>query len=99
MIQIHAVLGTVGKRTQTRLAGTALAAAITLLLALALPLDRLADMTSRVTLVLFALVNIALIVLKMRETKPPAGILVTPMWVPVAGALACIVTLVIDLVV
>ena len=45
-------------------------------------------MTSRVTLTVFSLVNLALLRLKLRENAPPEGIFTVRLWVPVAGLVA-----------
>lgn len=84
------VLGSVNPKTQTPLAGTALAVAAVLLLALALPIADLADLSARLTLVLYGLVNLALYVIKGRETGQPPGIFNCPRWVSLAGAVSCI---------
>lgn len=81
-------LSSVSPVTGTPMLATALAGCATLVLAMALPLDRLADWTSRLTLVLFALVNGALILIRMREVTPPVGVLLVPIWVPWAGLVA-----------
>ncbi len=78
---------------------TAVAAAIVLVLALALPIGQLADLSARITLVVFGLVNLALARIKRREAEAPAGIFVAPGWVPVAGAASCALFLVADLVI
>jgi amino acid transporter len=68
-----------------------------LLLALTLPLQDLADVTARLTLVVFTLVNLSLARLKARAAESPPRIFVAPRWVPWAGAAACIGLLVLDL--
>jgi amino acid transporter len=82
--------------TRTPLNATLLTAAIVLLLALLLPLERLADWTSRITLVLFALVNLALARIKAREPRRPDNLYIVPAWVPWAGCASCVVLVVID---
>jgi amino acid transporter len=77
--------------TRTPLLATALAVAAVLALALLLPLEHLADLTSRFTLILFALINLALIRIKRREPEPPRNVYVMPSWVPWAGLVSCIV--------
>lgn len=85
--------------TQTPLYATAITVGIVLLLGLLLPLERLADLTSRVTLVILALVNAALALMKLRaDTDDRPGFRVRT-WVPVTGFLACTALLVADLVV
>lgn len=83
--------------TRTPLNATLLTAAVVLGLALLLPLERLADWTSRITLVLFALVNLALTRIKARESEPPPGIgYVVPAWVPWAGCASCLALVALD---
>lgn len=83
-------LGRVSAVTHTPLVATGLMVALVLVFALLLPLERLAEWTSRITLVLFALVNLALVRIKLGERQPPAGVYVAPRWVPVLGALSCL---------
>ena len=59
-----------------------------LALALALPLEFLARATSFIILFVFALVNVALVVTKVRSPRK-AGFCV-PNFVPVLGVLACL---------
>ena len=81
-------LGRVHPLTRTPLLTTVLVTLIILILALWLPLLTLAETTSFITLVVFAMVNLSLWRVKHIE-PPPAGIRVYPLWLPVAGALAC----------
>ena len=76
--------------TRTPLKATLLVGAIILVLAMAVPLEALAEWTSRVTLSVFALVNWALIRIKLAEPETPEGVFRVPMWVPVAGLAACL---------
>lgn len=91
-----AALGRVNALTKTPLNATILVVVVTLVLAVAFPLDWLADMTTRVMLVIFALVNVSLLQLKRRGALAPAGFQV-PQWVPVLGALSCTGLLIADL--
>jgi amino acid transporter len=84
---LGAVLGRVDARTRTPLIATLLVMAAVLVLALWLPIEALAAMTSTVALVVFSLVNLALIRIKRRDPRPP-GIWCVPAWIPVAGLLA-----------
>lgn len=79
-------LATLNPRTQIPISATLLGIAVILMLAMSFKLTGLADLTSRATLLIFTLVNIALVRIKMRETTPPDGIFVAPMWAPVMGA-------------
>jgi amino acid transporter len=83
--------------TRTPLNATLLVTAVVLVLALLLPLERLADWTSRITLVLFALVNLALARIKAREGAAPANTYVAPRWVPWAGFASCLALVAIDI--
>jgi amino acid transporter len=87
---LPAALGRVNALTRTPVLATVLATASVLLLALLLPLEELADVTARLTLVIFALVNISLIRIKRRASRPPTGTYVTAPWIPWAGAATCI---------
>lgn len=91
------VLASVSPRTSTPVLATALTTAIVLVLALALPLQHLADITSHITLVVFALVNLALIRLKRREAGRRLQGFSVPQWVPWAGFLTCAAVTVSDL--
>jgi amino acid transporter len=82
--------------TRTPLNATLLSALIVLLLALLLPLERLADWTSRITLVMFAFVNLALARIKARDGAAPDTIYTVPQWVPWAGCASCLALVAID---
>ena len=90
------VLARVNSRTKTPVLATAIGIGAILLLALAVPLAGLADLTARLTLVVFALVNIALIRIKSAGEPPPAGAFVCPKWVPFAGLLSSALLIVLD---
>lgn len=73
--------------TRTPLVATALIVGLIFVLALAFPISELAEMTSRVVLVVFILVNLALLRLKWRGEKPADGVFQVPVWIPVMGCL------------
>ena len=83
---LPARLSTVNRRTRTPLFATALVTGCVLAFALALPLVRLAQTTSLITLIIFAVVNIALARIKLKSgvTEAPFNV---PLWVPLAGAM------------
>jgi basic amino acid/polyamine antiporter, APA family len=54
-------------------------------------------LSARFTLLLFAIVNLALIRIKAREAEPPRHIYLAPGWVPRAGLASCLALLLIDL--
>jgi len=81
---LPAALGRVHARTRTPVIATAVVTALVLVLALWVPLVGLAGATSTLVLVVFALVNAALIRLKRALPAPP-GVRPWPPWVPWAG--------------
>lgn len=91
-------LAAVSPITRTPLKATALTTAAVLVLALSFPLAQLADFTSRITLVLFALINLALLRIKSREDAAPANTYVAPRWVPWAGFVSCVALVAADVV-
>jgi amino acid transporter len=62
--------------------------AATLALALVLPIIRLVEFRSGITLAVFALVWLALARIRARGTPAPEGTVLVYRWVPVTGALA-----------
>ncbi len=88
--EMPALFGRLDPRTRTPVAGTVVMTLITLVLALAIPLEGLADLSSYLTLAMFASVNLALALIKARESAPPAGVFVTPRAVPVIGFVATV---------
>lgn len=86
---LSATFGRVHAIRRTPLIATATVAALVLIIALSLPLLTLAKITSFITLVLFAVINLALWKLKLKSpTNSEAGINV-PIWVPACGFLLC----------
>lgn len=90
------VLSRVDDRTRTPLVATALVVGIVLVLAVVFPIDRLAEVTTQVMLVVFAFVNLALVALKRQPNAPKAPFSV-PIAIPIIGALSCVALLVADL--
>lgn len=93
------VLARLNPMTHTPLLATAIGVGAILLLALAVPLAGLADLTAGFTLVIFAIVNLALIRIKSRNETPPLGTFICPRWVPFAGLVSSVLLLVVDLIV
>ncbi|MEW5962411.1 MAG: amino acid permease [Pseudomonadota bacterium] len=94
--QIWAPLATVSPLTRTPLLGTGLTVSLVLALALAIPLEGLAELSSRLTLAVFALVNLSLVLIRWREVARPSGIYRAPLGVPHAGFLATVLFLLAD---
>ena len=81
--------------TATPVIATALIVASVYALAMFFPLGALAEWTSRITLVVFALVNLALVRIKLRGDPPPPGVVVQPLAVPLVGVIVCVAFLLI----
>jgi APA family basic amino acid/polyamine antiporter len=75
--------------TRTPLFATFTVAAMVLVLALSFPLLTLAQFTSFITLVVFAVINFALWRLKLRPVQPKAQMINVPVWVPAIAFLLC----------
>ncbi len=71
--------------TRTPLLATWAIVVATLILALGFNLERLAEMTSQIVLVIWALANVALILIKLRKGPDPDDAFIVPLWVPVTG--------------
>jgi amino acid transporter len=80
-------LSTIHPKTRTPLQATGVMTAIVLILALWFPLVTLAQATSSIILIIFTLVNLSLIVIKLRAPEPPAGMPNYPLALPVIGFL------------
>ena len=93
------VLTRLNKVTHTPLLATGIGVFLILILALAVPLAGLADLTSRLTLVIFAIVHLAPIRIKARNDEAPSGAFICPRWVPFAGLISSVLLLALDLVV
>lgn len=91
------VLATVSKRTQSPTVATAISTVAVAVLAAFGSLAQLADMTTRLMLVVFILVNAALMTFKRRGDAPPVSIFIVPTWVPVSGLITSATMLVADL--
>ena len=94
---LPAGLGAVSNATRTPVIATALTTAMVLVLALLLPLQHLADLTARMTLLVFALVNLSLMRIKARDGHVGGGF-IAPAWVPWAGFVSCVALLILDVV-
>ncbi|MGO4916331.1 APC family permease [Pseudogemmobacter sp. W21_MBD1_M6] len=92
--RLPTVLARVHPVTRTPVIATVLISGAILALALFFPIGRLAEMTTQAVLVVFVLVNAALVRMKLRKDPVPVGIFTVPLWVPVAGTLTCIALLV-----
>lgn len=94
---LPSILSYVSARTKTPVVSTLLVSMITLGFALWLPLVTLANLTSFLILIVFSVVNAALIRIKLRDPAPK-GVYSVPFWVPFAGVVVNVTFLVIQLV-
>ena len=85
---ISEVLGKVNPRTQTPVFATGIITGVIIVAALWLPIETLARTTSYLLLVLFCMVNLALVRIKQRDSKKLATFLV-PMYIPYVGFISC----------
>jgi amino acid transporter len=95
---VPAIFAKIHTLTRTPLIATGAITVAVLTLALAFPLEGLAEWTARIVLVTFALVNMALLLLKRRGSTAPDGSFTVKIWVPVAGFLTCLALLASDFV-
>jgi len=86
-------MGVVHPKTHTPINSTILVVILILLVALALPLETLARVTSFCLLIIFALVNLSLFLIKLRGPGP-AGVFTVPLFVPVLGMISCLILLI-----
>lgn len=87
------ILSRINEKTKTPIIATFFVASITLILALIFPLSQLAEFTSQAILLIWLFVNIALIKVKLIEPKPQLHGYITPIWIPIIGAIFCFVFL------
>lgn len=89
-------LASVSRATRTPLVATAIIVAAIAVLALALPIAALAEWTSRIVLLVFLFVNLALLRLKRRRHAGPRPAFQVPAIVPAMGLLTSGLLLVLD---
>ena len=92
---VPALLGMVHPKTQTPLLATALVAGVIVALALFFPLEGLARTTSYIVLAVFALVNLSLVMIKLKGASPVQ--FTVPLAVPVLGTALSTIVLVVEL--
>ena len=84
------IVGWVHPRTATPLFATAFIVTMVIVLALSISFERLAESTSLATLVVFALVNLALLRLRHRRVPSHGPHVSVPVWVPAMGLASCV---------
>jgi len=85
---IPARLAYINPKTRTPITATALVVVIVLALALFFPIAQLAQLTSQIVLLVFMLVNLALVWLKLFRKPANEKAFVVPLWVPIFGFIA-----------
>jgi basic amino acid/polyamine antiporter, APA family len=78
------IFSRVNAKTSTPLWATGLATVVVLILALAFSLVTLAKLTSFVTLFVFAIMHLALLIIKKKDPHPVYAT-IYPAWIPVIG--------------
>jgi basic amino acid/polyamine antiporter, APA family len=81
-------------KTKTPLNATIVITAVMLAAALFVPLDALVELTSQIILFVFTLVNLSLVVVKLRRDPAPDGTFIIPAFVPFIGIFSCLFLLV-----
>ena len=90
---IPAFFAKISAKTQTPVLSTAIVTAVILVLALFFPIASLAETTTKLILIVFSLVNLSLIVIKIRNVPAPIGVYTVRIWVPAGGLLLCLAML------
>lgn len=93
---IDSRLSQVSKETKTPLVATVVVVGLMIIACIALPLVSLARLTSLIVLVIFALVNIALVVIKKRHPNHK-GLITVPKIIPYLGFISCIAIILFEL--
>ena len=94
---LPAFFARINRRSGAPVIATTFGVATILILALGVPLTGLAEWTSRLTLGIFAFVNLALIRIKATEATPPSDVFLVPIWVPVVGSATSALLILVDL--
>ncbi|MBX2838213.1 MAG: amino acid permease [Gammaproteobacteria bacterium] len=91
------VFAQVNRTTRTPLLATVVVVAASGALALAIPLDRLAESTSILILFIWTFANLALLLIKIRKEPAPKNCFVVPLWVPMVGLVFCCIFIAISI--
>jgi len=89
---IPSVFGSVHAKTRTPVLATAVVSALVLLMALLLPVEMLARVSSLLLLLVFAAINLALLRIQRRPADEHSGFRVPP-WMPLGGFLSTVALL------
>ncbi|MCW8922530.1 MAG: APC family permease [Gammaproteobacteria bacterium] len=83
--------------TRTPVNSTLVVVSLILFFAIVLPMVTLAEMTSFIILIVFTLVNLALIKIKQKQPRPE-GVRVFPLWIPKVGFVSAVLFLLLNVV-
>jgi len=86
-------LSQVDPHRRTPRTATFLITAAMLIFALIAPLDFLASLTSQIILAVFGLVNLSLVILKLRGEPAPENTFTVPILCPIVGVVTCLIML------
>lgn len=92
--RLPAILARVHPRTRTPMQATMLVTLAIVPLALLVPMTALAEVTALATLVVFALVNLALLRLRYRGVETDTAHVTVPVWVPAFALATCMAMIV-----
>ncbi len=92
--QAPTFLGKVNSKTQTPLRATAIITLLVLVLAIFFPLQTLAESTSFIILIIFAIINLSLWLVKGKKNKGSKHKISFPRWVSLFGFITSVVVLV-----
>jgi len=86
---VHKGLGDVHPFTSTPVVATVIVSLVYLILALLFPIEALARFAAMVALIVFAMVNLALVMIKVRDADREKPEFHVPAWLPLWGFMAC----------
>ncbi|NNE53102.1 MAG: amino acid permease [Sulfitobacter sp.] len=92
--RLPSVLARVNATTRVPLNATVLITGLMLAAAMFVPLAELVEWTSQMILAAFTLVNMALILIKLRGEEAPEDVFNVPMIVPILGVITCVFLLI-----
>lgn len=91
--QLPSQLAIIHPKTHTPIMASCLVGAIILALSIFFPIEHLAEATASIALCVFAIVNVALIILKLRAQSPDQDIYQVSIVIPIIGCVSCVMLL------
>jgi basic amino acid/polyamine antiporter, APA family len=96
---LPSIIGIINAKTHTPIIATVIVSVFIIILALWFPIETLAKGTSFLLFIVFAMVNIALLRIKLLEKNHPEEIIRLPFWVPITGAIASLAFVIFQLII